>query len=88
MGDLPRELQGRPANKRLLVEVFSGDPEAGGSSLSAVWEQDGGIVARVDRLVDPYMNVLSDEVCTQLLALNGDWYHFAIPCTSWSVAKT
>lgn len=87
--DLPPSLRGNPLAGKRLVEVFSGDPSRGGGGLATAWEEAGGEAVRYDILVDSRQNFMSDEKLWQReYASPAHLYHFAVPCTSFSIARS
>ena len=71
------------------MEVFAGDPEKGGSNLSKAWEQAGGLSIRYDLLIDESHDFLNDQAFwAREESEPADQYHFAVPCTNLTSAKT
>ena len=88
--DLPHFLQSKPLEGKRLFECFSGNPSKGGACLSKVFEEAGGVATRYDLELSEAHDITCDGVfwSRQCEKPFYDVYHFAVPCTNFSIAHT
>ena len=87
--DWPPFFADKPLLGKTFVEAFSGHPRDGGANLSRAWEAAGGTAVRYDILINPDDDFLKDDAFWEQQEREpADVYHFGIPCTRLTLART
>ena len=87
--DLPPSFRDLPLKGLRMVECFAGIKSEGGASLSEAWGDAGGISVPYDIRINELHDFMSDDKFWAKEENNpASYYHFAIPCETFSIART
>ena len=79
----------KPLKNKTFIESFSGDPAEGGARLSSCWERAGGKSVRRDVKINKDHDFLRDDEYWKSFERAPPYAgHFAVECTTFSIAHT